>query len=300
MSACAEILAPGVAATSILQSGAAAASERDPTGSVQNCPNNPVTCDNSAGSKAIDDALICKTACCCLNNPLIGVKGQNLMQGCMEETFDTADKSLGYRSRYKPEVSYNMTRTPPTPFMHRVDDCDTTERSHYWKGRAKEEIVDFSGGRGWVRRPDLIIVKDPSLPPTQDNIERIVEFKFRGDRREISQDSDYEKIAGNSRKYDVFRIGAKPGKGERGCDCDEQQQSESIPVPAVETEEKSAWSTAGSALGWSALAAVGAVATAALALCPYEGAAGESLAGSATAAAAAYAVADWRKLGEAF
>ena len=31
------------------------------------------------------------------------------------------------------------------------------------------------------RRPDVVIVKDPNLPPTQDNIKHVVEIKFGTD-----------------------------------------------------------------------------------------------------------------------
>ena len=109
------------------------------------------------------------------------------MQGCMEQTFKKADQLLGFNSRYKPEISYDMTQTqtPPLPFMHREDGQDTTEPSHYWQGRVQQEIDNYAAGRGMVRRPDLVIVNDPCQPPNQSNIERVVEIKFQGDNRDV-------------------------------------------------------------------------------------------------------------------
>jgi hypothetical protein len=216
------------------------------------------------------------------------------MQGCMEEAFKNSDKLLDYNSRYKAEISYDMTQRPPSPFMHRENGQDTTEPSQYWQGRAKQEIENYRRGRGMVRRPDLVIVDDPCLPPSQDNIERVLEFKFRGDKRDREQDKAYERIAGNPNKYSIFRIGAKPQKGEQGCDCGQQQTPEPIPVPASEQEEQSALGAAGSALGWSAATVAGTAATAALLLSPFDGPVGEMAAGSATAAAASRAASAWK------
>jgi len=303
MSGCGELLSPGLMAASLLQSGAGIAAGRGPQNIVQQCPYNPGPRPDPAIRKAIDDTLICKVGCCCLNDPLAGGAGQDLMQGCMEQTFKNADQLLGFNSRYKAEISYDMTQTPPAPFMHRENGQDTTEPSHYWQGRAQKEIDNYSGGKGMVRRPDLVIVDDPCRPPGQDNIERLVEFKFRNDPRDDKQDSAYRDIAGERGKYSVFRIGATPKKDEQGCDCGQQPQPEPapVPVPAAEQEKTpSAWGEVGSALGWSALTAAGTVATVALLLFPGDGPIGEAAAGSATAAAAARAASAWRALATAF
>lgn len=293
MSGCKEILSPGVMAASLFQSGAGAGTARDPGTLIQRCPDNPGPRPDPASRKAIDDALICKVACCCLNNPLVGGTNQDLMQGCMEEAFKNADKLLGYNSRYKAEISYDMSPTPPSPLMHRENGQDTTEPSRYWQGRAKE-IENYVKGRGMVRRPDLVIVDDPCQLPNQDNIERVVEFKFRNDQRDDKQDAAYIDIAGNPNKYSIFRIGAKPKKDEQGCDCGQQQTPEPVPVPASEQEKQSALGAAGSALGWGAATVAGTAATAALLLSPFDGPAGEIAAGSATAAAASRAASAWK------
>jgi hypothetical protein len=300
MSGCKEILSPGVMAASLFQSGAGAGTARDPGTLIQRCPDNPGPRLDPASRKAIDDALICKAACCCLNNPLVGGTNQDLMQGCMEEAFKNADKLLGYNSRYKAEISYDMTQRPPSPLMHRENGQDTTEPSQYWQGRAKQEIENYRKGRGMVRRPDLVIVDDPCLPPSQDNIERVLEFKFRNDQRDDKQDAAYRRIAGDDDKYSIFRIGAPPKDDEQSCNCGQQQTPELIPVPASEQEKQSALGAAGSALGWGAATVVGTAATAALLLSPFDGPAGEMAAGSATAAAASRAASAWKVFSAAY
>ena len=293
MSGCEEILGPGVMAASLLQSGTGIATVRGPQNIVQNCPDNPGPRPDPDSRKAIDDALICKVGCCCLSNPLTGSTNQNLMQGCMEQTFKKADQLLGFNSRYKPEISYDMTQTPPLPFMHREDGQDTTEPSHYWQGRAQQEIDNYAAGRGMVRRPDLVIVNDPCQPPNQSNIERVVEIKFQGDNRDVKQDAAYRDIAGEDDKYSIFRIGAAPKDDEQGCDCGQQTQPEPVPVPATEKAKQSTWGAAGSALGWSAVTALG---VAALILFPPDAPIDEP----ATAAAAIRAASAWKAFSAAF
>ena len=301
MSGCAEILSPGVVAASLLQSGSGIATERGPQNLVVRCPGNPKERPDPATRKAADDALICKLCCCCLNTPDIGVSEQRLMQNCMDKVFKSADKLLGFNSRYKSEISYDMTQSPPSPMMHRVEGEDTTEASHSWMGRAFREIEDYVRGKGMVRRPDLVIVDDPCMPPTQNNIERVVEIKFRNDKRDRGQDAAYKNISGNPKNYSIFRIGQTPNKDEQGCDCGQhQQQPEPATVPAEETEKQSVLNSAGSVLGWSTATVLGAAATAVLLVSPFEGPAGELVAGSATAASAARAASAWRALGAAF
>ncbi|MCX7108635.1 MAG: VRR-NUC domain-containing protein [Proteobacteria bacterium] len=300
MSGCAEILSPGVVAASLFQSGSGIATERGPQNLVQRCPSTPKDRPDPATRKAMDDALICKLCCCCLNDPVLGEADQHLMQNCMDKIFKSADKLLGFNSRYKSEISYDMTQSPPSPFMHREEGQDTTESTHSWMGRAYHDIEYYGPKRGMVRRPDLVIVDDPCLTPNQGNIERVVEIKFKNDKRSVQQDAAYSEIVGNPKKYDIFRIGATPTKGEKGCDCGQQQQPEPATVPAEEKEKQSVLNSAGSVLGWSTATVLGAAATAILLVSPFEGPAGELAAGSATAASAARAASAWRAFGAAF
>jgi hypothetical protein len=135
--------------------------------------------------------------CCCNDHPATGQSEQDLKQGCAHQVLQAADKALGWKSRYKSELSWNMNRQTgeaPQPLMHRdARGRDTVEPSRYWQGRTGE-VQDYKPGRGDVRRPDLLIVSDPGKPPSQVTIERGVEFKFGRDRRNLSQDKAYRAI----------------------------------------------------------------------------------------------------------
>ena len=93
------------------------------------------------------------------------------------------------------------------------------------------------GAQQMVRRPDLVIVDDPCLPPTQGNIERIAEMKFGGDANDPEQNTAYEKIAGSPTKYDVFRAGKAQAGDTQVCDCNDDQYRRLVKVPIQEAEE---------------------------------------------------------------
>ena len=65
------------------------------------------------------------------------------------------------------------------------------------------------------RRPDVVIVKDPNLPPTQDNIKHVVEIKFGTDTFEKPQRDAYTEIAGDRTKVKVL------DPDECGCNSDD-------------------------------------------------------------------------------
>ena len=68
-----------------------------------------------------------------------------------------------------------------------------------------------------------MIVNDPTKPPTQDNIKRIVEIKFPPDKMDEPQQAAYEEIAGDPNK--VVEIGPDH------CDCDKPEPDRpKIPV----------------------------------------------------------------------
>ncbi len=129
-----------------------------------------------------------------------------------------------------------------------------------------------------VRRPDIIIVKDPSRPPYQDNIDRIVEMKFKGGRWGRDQKEDYEDIAGNKDKLKLMEEG--------DCTCsDDNGEREPVaqPVSIPEEEPSVDWWAVAETVG---MAADTAVATIALVAVPFDGPTGEIAAGAGTAAAA--------------
>jgi type VI secretion system secreted protein VgrG len=83
-------------------------------------------------------------------------------------------------SRIKAEVPYDMSKSPPAPVMSRKEP-ERPSRGKHPKGS---------------RAPDVIIVKDPSKPPTQDNLEEVIEVKFPGDDFRKGQAQAYRDIAG--------------------------------------------------------------------------------------------------------
>ncbi|MGG7568052.1 VRR-NUC domain-containing protein [Rhodovulum sp. DZ06] len=210
-----------------------------------------------------EKAMLQAVICCC--------RTAAYKQMCVKDTLDAADTLLGHRSRYKAEVSYDMTKRPPAPLMHRVGGVDTTQRSTHWQSRAWE-IPGYRPGKGMVRRPDVVISADPTLPPTQDNIDRVVEIKFGNDRPGEGQIPAYERIAGSPDKLDQMSDASCP---------DEDGEPVPVPVPvtapATEPERDIPWGEIG------AVTLLG-VATVALALVPFDGPAGEAVAGAAFAA----------------
>lgn len=291
MSACAAALAAPVAAASMLQSGVAVANQRGPSTLIQTCPSSPSLRPSAAVRKALDDKVICSVMCCCADAPAIGSDGCDLKQVCASEVFAAADKLLGNKSRYKSELSWNMLADPvPEPFMHRdASGANTTEPSRYWQGRAWD-VEGYVPGKGLVRRPDLTLVDDPCVPPSQRNVERIVELKFGADRRDREQDQAYAQIAGDPGKYQVMRSGGKLQRGETACSCPENRQPQPVPSIVPAPFKVPDWAKA---VGWTALTVLGAAATVVAVLTPFDGPLGDIAAGSATAVAAARAAALW-------
>jgi hypothetical protein len=300
MGACAAALGPGVAGASKAVQNAEQYGAEAFASATMDCPalNEATGKAKSALLKTIDDKILCTVMCCCSRQHEVmaaadrasGIKPTRKKQDCVRETLDAADRELDFGSRYKAEVYYNMTKEPPTPFMHRVDGAMTTQKTRGGFWRIWRDIPDYQ--KYDARRPDVVIVKDPALPPTQDNIERIVEMKFRNDHESDSnQFSDYGDIAGSRTKVGVMTEGAD-------CKCqDGKRQPETVPVSS--RQEQAEPSTSGSALeavGWGGLTVLGAVATVALALIPFDGPAGEAAAGVGTMAAASRFARAWGAL----
>lgn len=57
-------------------------------------------------------------------------------------------------------------------------------------------VGKYERGVGNVRIPDVVIVKDPAKEPTQDNLDAVVEMKFKGDTYSTRHQSQDELIAG--------------------------------------------------------------------------------------------------------
>lgn len=145
-----------------------------------------------------------------------------------------------YRWWYKAEVPFDMRTTPPRPFLSSTLLDEGAGRRH----TANPFPVP---GRGIYRRPDIIIVKNmndrwPGLagPDTEglmhaDNLERLVEVKFPGDKLEQEQYRDYMKIVGgvgNEERMTILEI----------LDCRPQEQQWSDQVVNVTMQ---AWKASG-------------------------------------------------------
>lgn len=78
---------------------------------------------------------------------------------------------------------------------------------------------DYESGQGMTRRPDVVIVKDPNLPPSQDNIKHVVEIKFGTDVFGKDQEDSYAEIAGDYTKVKVL------DPDECGCNSDDGKKS---------------------------------------------------------------------------
>ncbi|MCC7682754.1 VRR-NUC domain-containing protein [Janthinobacterium sp. FW305-128] len=174
-----------------------------------------------------DKKALCSAVCKCQSMPAIGADGRSLKQECVSARLKALDVALGHRSPYKAEFTYDMTKRPPAPFLDK--EVDTKSRT-LWPGwtnvlwpKDPSRPVPYKPGKGYTRRPDVIIVKDPTKPPTQDNIKQVVEIKFPGDPFRPGQREDYIVIAGDEMKM----VPLTPDE----CDCDQAEPEPSkIPV----------------------------------------------------------------------
>ncbi|MGY3069048.1 hypothetical protein ACVWYR_004406 [Pantoea agglomerans] len=143
-----------------------------------------------------------------------------------------------YRWWYKAEVPFDMRTTPPRPFL-------SSTLLDEGAGRRHTTNPFPVPGKGIYRRPDVIIVKNindrwPGLagPDTEglmhaDNLERLVEVKFPGDRLELDQYDEYMFIVGEDpNRMTILEI--------HDCRPEEQQWSDQV----VNVTMK-AWKTSG-------------------------------------------------------
>jgi hypothetical protein len=182
---------------------------------------NPVRVRRNA-LDAQDREALCSVICKCNAMPSIGVTGQKLKQQCVSGRLKAADAIGDHQSPYKAEINYDMSRDPPSPIMN----SQVVTKAHdylpgwiqkYWPGG----LDGYTPGVGNIRRPDVVIVNDPSLPPTQDNLKSVVEIKFPPDQFDPKQQEAYERIAGDPSKV------ATMGPNDCGCSDEQPEQEES-------------------------------------------------------------------------
>jgi len=162
-----------------------------------------------------DKKILCSAMCQCDKTPNVGKGGKEFKQVCVAGRLKALDKLLSYRSPYKQEINYDMTKRPPAPIM---DSSVDTKGHDYlpgwirkWWSTDPEHPGAYKAGAGLIRRPDVVIVKDSLNPPTQDNIKQIVEMKFPPDSLTEQQEAAYKQIAGGAAKLTTL----EPGD----CDC---------------------------------------------------------------------------------
>ncbi|MCK9736605.1 MULTISPECIES: VRR-NUC domain-containing protein [Pseudomonas] len=182
-----------------------------------------------------DKKVLCSAICKCKSTPGIGKDGRSLKQSCVSGQLKALDGILKHRSPYKPEVNYDMTRQPPAPIMDRSVETKGHDWLPGWIKKWWDAPDDqgsrrppFTAGEGMVRRPDVVIVNDPTKPPTQDNIKQVVEIKFPPDSWSKEQQTDYERIAGGAEKLEKLE--------PSDCDCNQSEPNHSkIPVEQLGT-----------------------------------------------------------------
>lgn len=178
-----------------------------------------------------DKGVLCSAMCFCQATPNQAVDGKNLKQSCVAQRLGELNEILQGRSPYRPEVSYDMTKDPPAPILDSQDGMSGHSWLPGWIRKywdADPEHPPFETGTGMIRRPDVVIVNDPSRPPTQDNIKQVVEMKFPPDPEDPEQMRAYSAIAGSKQKV----VAMEPAD----CDCDKPE-----PEPANVPVEELGW-----------------------------------------------------------
>ncbi|MFS8069296.1 MAG: VRR-NUC domain-containing protein, partial [Byssovorax sp.] len=153
--------------------------------------------------------VICDAMCFCkdvrnLPEGNRGTTGRNRQQ-CVADRLWEYDRGLANQSTIKAEVPYDMSLDPPAPFM------DPTNPMRPLHSRPIGSKI-----------PDVVLVKDPTRPPTQDNIRKIIEMKFDNDKRPRDQIDAFREIAGPGTPVEVWT--------PETCGCGEKKL-ERVPIP---------------------------------------------------------------------
>ncbi|MCO5340024.1 hypothetical protein NHB13_25715 [Delftia tsuruhatensis] len=148
----------------------------------------------------LDRRALCELFCCCMTGGL----GQRCVAGVVMQ----ADGFEGYRGYYKQEVPY-LNRAP---VMSR-----------------NEPVRPTRSRPAGSRIPDVVVVKNPRLPPVLDNVQRVYEMKFPGDKFSsefgpdgMNQFQAYQEIFGE--KFLKKALDA----GSCACDSDGRNVNESV------------------------------------------------------------------------
>lgn len=288
MSICADALGPGIAAYQQMSNAGTLCDMAGFDNTIAAICRTAAGAARNAAMWPADKKVLCALLCCCAANPSPSASGAtNRYQGCVSDTLNAAQSAMGGDSRFKPEVSFNMRANPPLPLMERgfFGGLSTTPippsqggfvRMNNRMNRDFPGVPPFGGTN--TRRPDVVIVNDPSRPPTQDNIFRVVEMKFPNDPVRQDQLDLYRRIGG--RAPQVLDVDA--------CDCANDQNTQAqvafvTAAKAVKDAQISVGDRILSGVG-TVLAAIG---TGIAIASPFEGPAGDIALGTLTAGLAA-------------
>ncbi|QGA37240.1 VRR-NUC domain-containing protein [Burkholderia glumae] len=171
-----------------------------------------------------DREVLCHTFCKCRQIGVATRSGRVQRQRCVEQRLGLANEvskmETGAPTEYRPEQPYDMTTDPPAPIMDYDDPLEPHSNIRQWI----RDVWPSKGTQyqsGDVRRPDVVIVNDPTQPPVQSNIKTVVEMKFPGDRYGPDQEADYVEIAGGHSKFTHL------GATECGCGDDDGEKQTS-------------------------------------------------------------------------
>ena len=152
-------------------------------------PPMPTPAGGGGGPLTPDEVAVCGLICVCKADPA----PQKRPQDCVTARLRALEDASGQTTTIKAEVPYDMSQKPPAPIMSKKDPRRAT------RGKPKDSRV-----------PDVVVVKDGTKPPTQDNIKEVIEIKFPPDKLSRDQADSYKEIAGRNR----FRV---IGPDECGC-----------------------------------------------------------------------------------
>ncbi|MBO7930903.1 nuclease [Burkholderia pseudomallei] len=183
-------------------------------------------------------------------------KGSRILrQKCVAERLNLANTTsrvmTGKPTEYLPEVPYDMRPKPPAPPVPIMDDDDPITPvgglldwiRDKWPGGLGGYVKGKKAGLDQVRRPDVVIVNDPSQPPVQSNIKAVVEMKF-DDGFGYGQEISYRRIAGDDSKYVSLK--------RADCPCDDEEpkgRSARSTQAQSDTDELFGINTGGNATG---------------------------------------------------
>ncbi|MCL4670122.1 nuclease [Burkholderia pseudomallei] len=161
---------------------------------------------------------------------------QKCVAGRLNLANTTSRVMTGKPTEYLPEVPYDMRPKPPAPPVPIMEDDDPLTPvgglldwiQEKWPGKLGGYIKGKKAGLDQIRRPDVVIVNDPSQPPVQSNIKAVVEMKF-DDGFGYGQEIAYKRIAGGDSKYLSLR--------RADCPCDDEK-SQGKPARSAQTQSE--------------------------------------------------------------